>query len=294
MSWRGTPALMTRHIIALGTTRAGRDFAIARRSEAVSVITACTEGSGWVGVDGEPVRFRRGQAYRMPAGCWQCYWTGEAPWSLAWVCYAEDPRWPAAIDGSAGVLDGNGESLSALLAALRAERSGANEDAAIGHLAALIDLAARRLVGGVTKPDPLQEVWRSVEAELPHAWTLEDLARFAGMGVESLRLACRARTGRSPMAQLTYLRMQRASQLLAELDAPLATIAKLVGYGDPSAFSTAFHRCMGMAPAAYRGRLPRPSSDAFLSGASERLALPSPATARSPDPRAPARRSRRH
>jgi AraC-like DNA-binding protein len=97
-------------------------------------------------------------------------------------------------------------------------------------------------------------VWDAVLADPAQAWTLGDLARLAGCSIESLRIAVQEQTGHSPMAHVTWLRIRRASSQLLLGDMSVAQIAAEVGYENPFAFSVAFKRLMGFAPAVYRGQ----------------------------------------
>ncbi|MCQ8239447.1 helix-turn-helix transcriptional regulator [Acetobacteraceae bacterium KSS12] len=58
--------------------------------------------------------------------------------------------------------------------------------------------------------------------------------------------------GVSPIGYLFRWRMALARQALATPDEPIAAMARRLGYGSASAFSTAFSRSCGDAPANYR------------------------------------------
>jgi AraC-like DNA-binding protein len=252
--WGEARWMMAYHIIAVGISRTGPGFAFARRPQQLGVVMACLGGEGRAVVDGRARRFARGDVYRMPADTWHCYWAERTPWTVVWVCYAERrPRVPV-VQGEPAVLAGDGTRLAAHVDALVAEVGGRRDQDALGHLAPLIDLEARRLIGAGRGPDDLAAVWRAVEGDPTREWRLGDLARLAGIGAESLRLACQRSTGRSPMAHLAYLRMQRAARLLADPAATVVRVAEQVGYGNAFSFSTAFKHWMGMPPAVYQGR----------------------------------------
>jgi len=68
------------------------------------------------------------------------------------------------------------------------------------------------------------------------------------------------RVGQPPLTYLTWWRMTIAARLLRTSDASLQTIAGRVGYSSEYAFSKAFKRELGLAPARYR-RQPRASAE---------------------------------
>ena len=46
--------------------------------------------------------------------------------------------------------------------------------------------------------------------------------------------------------------MERAEQLLVNTDLPVAQIAQIVGYQNPSRFAQLFRRCTGQSPSEFR------------------------------------------
>jgi AraC-like DNA-binding protein len=73
------------------------------------------------------------------------------------------------------------------------------------------------------------------------------------MSAEHLRRLCLRELGRTPVQQLTYLRIQRAKELLESSDDKLEAIAPAVGYVSALVFSRAFKRWVGCTPSEYRG-----------------------------------------
>ncbi|MFC4090401.1 helix-turn-helix transcriptional regulator, partial [Micromonospora sp. GCM10011541] len=55
-----------------------------------------------------------------------------------------------------------------------------------------------------------------------------------------------------PLAYLTWWRLNSAAHLLTRDDAPLAAIARRVGYASEFAFANAFKRQFGLSPGRYR------------------------------------------
>ncbi|WP_314174225.1 AraC family transcriptional regulator [Streptomyces winkii] len=83
-------------------------------------------------------------------------------------------------------------------------------------------------------------------------WRIEDLAAEIGLSRATLARRFTESVGQPPMAYLTQWRMTLAARLLRETELALAAVARQVGYASPFAFSHAFKREFGMAPARYR------------------------------------------
>jgi AraC-like DNA-binding protein len=85
-----------------------------------------------------------------------------------------------------------------------------------------------------------------------HDWTLEELARAAGMSRSVLAERFAEVVGVPPMQYLSQRRMQLAADLLAATSLSLAEIAQRVGYGSETSLSRAYKRHVGVAPAEWR------------------------------------------
>ena len=83
-------------------------------------------------------------------------------------------------------------------------------------------------------------------------WTLNALARNAGMSRSALAARFHQLVGTTPMQYLTLWRMQLARKLLGESALSTAAIAERVGYQSDAAFSKAFKKTVGSGPGAYR------------------------------------------
>jgi len=84
------------------------------------------------------------------------------------------------------------------------------------------------------------------------AWTLDTLARSAGMSRSALAARFHQLVGDTPMQYLTMWRMQMARKFLSESVLGTAAIAERVGYQSEAAFAKAFKKAVGTGPGAYR------------------------------------------
>jgi len=91
-----------------------------------------------------------------------------------------------------------------------------------------------------------------LHGEPARAWTVEDLARDAGVSRSGLADRFTDLIGESPMRYLATWRMYLAKQLLSEGNASLAEVAERVGYESEYAFNRAFKREVGEPPATWR------------------------------------------
>lgn len=90
------------------------------------------------------------------------------------------------------------------------------------------------------------------------SWTLDDLAKEAGLSRAAFARQFSAMVGEPPHKYLTRWRMGIASQLLASTDLRVSEIAARVGYQSEFSFSRTFKRMRGIAPANYRYSTRRP------------------------------------
>nr|WP_246001678.1 helix-turn-helix transcriptional regulator [Allorhizocola rhizosphaerae] len=91
-----------------------------------------------------------------------------------------------------------------------------------------------------------------IHREPARAWTVEELARLAGLSRSAFAKRFTALVGRPPLAYLTWWRMTTAARLLRSSDTSLRAVAAKAGYASEFAFAKAFKREYGTAPGRYR------------------------------------------
>jgi AraC-like DNA-binding protein len=88
--------------------------------------------------------------------------------------------------------------------------------------------------------------------DIARRWTVDDLSREVGLSRSALADRFMRLIGVPPMHYLGNWRMQVATQKLRNTSASLAQVATMVGYDSEAAFSRAFKKAFGMAPATWR------------------------------------------
>jgi AraC-like DNA-binding protein len=122
-----------------------------------------------------------------------------------------------------------------LVEALRFRSEGVDAIGQPGLLAGLADpLLARSL--------------RRLHGDVAHAWSVEELAREAGLSRSAFSERFGQKVGVPPMQYLIEWRMALAKAMLQRDTHPLEAVAAAVGYQSASAFSTAFRREVGSPP----------------------------------------------
>ena len=95
---------------------------------------------------------------------------------------------------------------------------------------------------------------RSIQSgeNLAQPLTVDFVARNAGVSRRSLEMKFKETLGRSPYAEITRLRMERASNLLLDSELRIYQIGERCGYPEQHQFSSAFKRFWKSSPKAFR------------------------------------------
>ncbi|MGC6466515.1 MAG: helix-turn-helix transcriptional regulator [Akkermansiaceae bacterium] len=125
---------------------------------------------------------------------------------------------------------------------------------ALGHQwVELIHQYVLRFAQPFQADDRLWKLWKKVDQQLEYLWSLAQLGDLACVSGEHLRRLCQKTLGRSPMQQVTFLRMQKACKLLLETDEKIETIARMTVYKNAFHFSNVFVDWAGVRPSEFRG-----------------------------------------
>ena len=106
------------------------------------------------------------------------------------------------------------------------------------------------LLAGLSDPS-LAQTLREIHVDVARHWTVEQLARTAGMSRAVFAERFTRKIGMPPMQYLLEWRMAVAKNILRTERPSLAEVADRVGYQSASAFSTAFTRLTGISPSQF-------------------------------------------
>lgn len=94
----------------------------------------------------------------------------------------------------------------------------------------------------------IARILKHIHTECTDSFTVESMARRAGMSVAAFHQNFKLVTGSSPLQYLKRIRLDRARRLMAHDGYNASTAARAVGYESPSQFSREFKRLFGMTP----------------------------------------------
>jgi AraC-like DNA-binding protein len=171
---------------------------------------------------------------------------------------------PPAIHFHRAVVETNA-SLAATIRLLVAESEspGTGSDTLIQHLFdSLFIFIARAWAETVSSELPgwsaalrdpnISRALSQIHAAPGRDWTVELLAQEVGMSRAVFARHFTQKVGEAPLAYLTRWRMLLAAKLMLSTETNMAQISEHVGYESEFAFSRAFKRHFGVAPAGYR------------------------------------------
>lgn len=92
----------------------------------------------------------------------------------------------------------------------------------------------------------------AVHREPGRAWSLEELARLAGLSRSGFASRFTELVGESPGKYVSARRLGHAAHLLTHTDLPVSTVAARAGYASDAAFSRAFAAHHGVPPGEFR------------------------------------------
>jgi len=95
----------------------------------------------------------------------------------------------------------------------------------------------------------------AIHGEPGQPWSVDSMARKAGLCRSVFAQRFTARLGSTPMSYLTRFRLQTATRFLRDTGLTVSEISHRLGFGSPASFDRAFKRAFRSSPSAYRQTL---------------------------------------
>ncbi|WP_193214785.1 AraC family transcriptional regulator [Luteolibacter marinus] len=248
------PLLQQHHIAHVEILEVREPFRMMRRDQSGTFMLACFGGRGTVLADGKWQQVAAGQACLLPPFVTNgMRATGKEPWRMCCVRYFESRESLPIVSQRSPVLGTyDPEPLRRAIEGLHAEAAGAALPSAMHLWTELVHAYVLRFAQPHQSDSRLWKLWEAVHQALDHPWTLDELAARACLSKEHLRKLCRRELGRTPMQQVTFLRMQHARHLLSTTDEKVESISRQAGFANPFTFSNTFKKWIGWRPSEIR------------------------------------------
>ncbi|MCY3778936.1 MAG: AraC family transcriptional regulator [Chloroflexi bacterium] len=231
------------------------------------ILIFCTEGKGWLEVEGGRYEISANQALIIPKRRPHVYGAvNDDPWSIHWVHFIG-----AAGDYYVGQLKKGAYSLS-----IDAGMSASLEDLfarcrdtfvanfllqrmiyasqTLHHLLGFL-FFNNRAFSPLLRSSRFRSIDRTVSylhENMSEQLTLNDMVDHSGLSKSHFIRLFKDQTGHTPMDYFIQLKMQHACMLLAYGQASVGQIGEELGYHDQYYFSRAFRKVIGMSPTMYR------------------------------------------
>lgn len=98
----------------------------------------------------------------------------------------------------------------------------------------------------------INQVLSAIHTNPADDWSVERLGQLVNMSRSSFSNRFTELTKMTPLQYVIFVRLEKASRLLAETSTPLVSVAETVGYQSEAAFSQAFKKQYGMRPGEFR------------------------------------------
>ncbi|QUJ69564.1 helix-turn-helix transcriptional regulator (plasmid) [Photobacterium sp. GJ3] len=250
--------LMEEHgIVQCGLANCREQFSVFRKQPQQHMLLCTVQGKGWLDSQGSRWILEPGSVMIVPAGTENAFGIEEDGWQLAWLFLDPSIQWPVldtqsityAFTPAADVMYAVIQTLLRSLA-LPIDLSGAVMAHAIQQIILMLhNTQATNLPHQHLR---LKRVFDRAQRQLHKAWDVKQLAALYPCSEPHLHRLCQQYLGRSPMAQLTRMRMEYAGRLLRSSQWSVQQIGEIVGYPTPANFSTRFKAWSGVTPRAFR------------------------------------------
>lgn len=250
-----------------GTSVLRGRYEIRRKDNHAHLIHYTLEGRGWLQMNKQKIQLKPGQVWISAEGTPQEYGLQGEYWKILWFDLVNQPPWTIIEEIGSVIRNSDlGKRFHEIMSILMWEfQTNQPQALRIVQLCSEIILAylEREFILEYKENDYLITAklhalfFNKVKARLRHSWTVNELCEHSELYVSPTHFSrlCLQYMNTAPMKMVSQLRMERAVELLHSSNFPIQQIAKLVGYENYFAFSTAFKRWEGVSPRELRKKM---------------------------------------
>ncbi|WP_136480749.1 AraC family transcriptional regulator [Cognatitamlana onchidii] len=230
------------------------------------ILIYCTEGSGWISVNGKKFGVTKNQYFIIPKGTPHSYGSNKQnPWSIYWIHFlgtlSEDYAFltqnpltifPSYIDRIDNRIELFEEMFQNLEMGFSIENIQYANICLIHFLASFKFLDQYRQIRKQDESDSILKSILYMKSNITESISLQELAKGANLSASQFSLLFKRKTGKSPLDYMIQLRIQKACELLDNTNLKIKDISAKVGYHDPYYFSRIFTKITGSCARDYR------------------------------------------
>ncbi len=238
-------------LVEIGHVDAGRYHRAARAEWPFTMVIVCSGGLGTVRSGDERWQLAPGQALLLPPDRPHDFQSSEMGWSYTVLNYHSGNLFRQNI-ALPNLISIHAQPLEAMILAFRREYQSDQDPALLRQMLDIIQTKILRLFNPAQGSSRLWPLWNQVLEHPEFNWTIEALTQRAHLSGEHLRRTCQHDFGRSPMGQVSWLRLKLAASRLTVGDDVIEEIAHEVGFESERAFRSAFTKVFQCSPSQYR------------------------------------------
>ncbi len=241
----------------LGEIIASKPYSVIRNEQDAAFFLSTISGSGKILVNGEWMICGENQAVILPPNrlnALRAY--TDKPWKFHYVRFQQQAGQMPFIRCKEAVISPHPtDSFSLMMNGFLAEVNAENRTKYLWKWLQLIQLSITDFCEPWLVDDRLWKLWNEVEKYISHPWTLDEMSQKTFLSGEHLRRLTTQTFGRSPMKHLSWIRAQRAAELLIYTNDKVEVIGMECGYQNVNTFTITFKKFFNLSPSEYRGKL---------------------------------------
>ena len=231
-----------------------------------NILIYCTDGNGWISIDGRRYNVDAGQYCIIPARTPHTYAAGSKdPWTIYWIHFSGDrtkrfiyeQHRPVTLEHcSESTKKSRIRLFDEIYYNLSSDYTEKNLEYAgtvlLHFLSSFIFEQQFARSGNPLYDDVTSIAIHYMKNQLKRKVTLEEIAKHCEISVSHLCLVFKKNTSHAPIEYINNLKIQRACELLDLTNMKITEIAGELGFNDPFYFTRVFRKSMGQSPRDYR------------------------------------------